>query len=72
MRTDLQFDDAHVPGAVSLTALRAGFGSKLAWIADRDQEIVLIGRDDADALARRPPRRGGGPRAASAAGWPAG
>jgi len=50
VRTDLQFDDAHVPGAVSLTALRAGFGSKLAWIADRDQEIVLIGRDDADAL----------------------
>ncbi len=27
---------------------RAGFGSKLAWLADRDQEIVLIGRDDED------------------------
>ena len=31
VRTDLQFDDAHVPGAVSITILRAGFGSKLAW-----------------------------------------
>ncbi len=50
IRTDLQFDDAHVGGAVAITALRAGFGSKLAWLADHDQEVVLIGRDDADAL----------------------
>jgi rhodanese-related sulfurtransferase len=49
VRTDLQFDEAHVPGAVSITALRAGFGSKLAWLADPEQPIVLIGRDDADA-----------------------
>ena len=28
--------------------LRAGFGTKLAWIADRDQEIVFVGRDDED------------------------
>ena len=46
VRTDLQFDEAHIPGAVAITALRAGFGTKLAWVADRDQEIVLIGRDD--------------------------
>ena len=46
VRTDLQFDEAHIPGAVAITALRAGFGTKLAWIADRDQEIVLVGRDD--------------------------
>jgi len=49
VRTDQQFDDAHVPGAVCITMLNAGFGSKLAWIADREQEIVLIGRDDDDA-----------------------
>ncbi len=47
-RTDLQFDDAHIPGAVCIPMLSAGFGSKLAWIADRDQEIVLVGRDDDD------------------------
>jgi glyoxylase-like metal-dependent hydrolase (beta-lactamase superfamily II)/rhodanese-related sulfurtransferase len=48
VRTDLQFDAAHIPGSVSNTMLRAGFGTKLAWIADRDQEIVFAGRDDAD------------------------
>src|SRR5919107_1321223 len=46
VRTDLQFDEAHIPGAVAITALPAGFGTKLAWIADRDEEIVLVGRDD--------------------------
>jgi hydroxyacylglutathione hydrolase len=48
VRTDLQFDEAHIPGAVAITALRAGFGTKLAWVADREQEIVLVGRDDAE------------------------
>jgi hydroxyacylglutathione hydrolase len=48
VRTELQFDDAHIPGSVSMTMLRAGFGTKLAWIADPEQEIVFIGRDDAD------------------------
>jgi hydroxyacylglutathione hydrolase len=50
VRTDLQFDDAHAPGAVCITALRMGFGTRLAWIADREQDIVLIGRDDEDAM----------------------
>ena len=54
VRTDLQFDDAHIPGAVSNTMLRAGFGTKLAWIADPKQEIVFVGRDDDDGrLAAR-------------------
>jgi rhodanese-related sulfurtransferase/glyoxylase-like metal-dependent hydrolase (beta-lactamase superfamily II) len=51
VRTEMQFDDAHVPGAVCITALRGGFGSRLAWIADHDQPVVFVGRDDADALA---------------------
>jgi rhodanese-related sulfurtransferase len=50
VRTDLQFDEAHVPGAVCNPAVRAGFGTKLAWVADRDQDIVLVGRDDEDAM----------------------
>jgi rhodanese-related sulfurtransferase len=49
VRTDLQFDDAHIPGAICIPALQAGFGTRLAWLADRAQEVVLIGRDDADA-----------------------
>jgi hydroxyacylglutathione hydrolase len=48
VRTDFQFDDAHIPGSVSNTMLRSGFGTKLAWIAEPDQEIVFIGRDDDD------------------------
>ncbi len=50
VRTDEQFDEAHIPSAVCITALSAGFGSRLAWLADRAQEIVLVGRDDRDAL----------------------
>jgi len=49
VRTAIQFDDAHIPGAVSMTILRAGFGSKLAWLAGEAHGVVLVGRDDADA-----------------------
>jgi hydroxyacylglutathione hydrolase len=49
VRTELQFDEAHIPDAVSITALRAGFGSKLAWLVEREQRVVLVGRDDEDA-----------------------
>jgi hydroxyacylglutathione hydrolase len=51
VRTDLQFDDAHVPGAVCVTALRGGFGSRLAWISSPGQPVVFVGRDDEDAAA---------------------
>jgi rhodanese-related sulfurtransferase/glyoxylase-like metal-dependent hydrolase (beta-lactamase superfamily II) len=49
VRTDLQFDDAHIPGAICNPAVRAGFGTKLAWVTDRERDVVLIGRDDEDA-----------------------
>jgi hydroxyacylglutathione hydrolase len=48
VRTDQQFDDAHIPGAVSIPMLYAGFGTRLAWLADREQDVVFVGRDDAD------------------------
>jgi glyoxylase-like metal-dependent hydrolase (beta-lactamase superfamily II)/rhodanese-related sulfurtransferase len=48
VRTEQQFDDAHLLGSVCITMLRAGFGSKLAWLADPEHGVVLIGRDDAD------------------------
>ncbi|MCW3001138.1 MAG: fold metallo-hydrolase [Conexibacter sp.] len=50
VRTDLQFDDAHIPGAICNPVIRAGFGTKLAWVADRDHELILVGRGDDDAL----------------------
>jgi hydroxyacylglutathione hydrolase len=43
VRTDDQFDEAHIPGAVSIPVSRAGFGSKLAWLAGRDQAVVFVG-----------------------------
>jgi rhodanese-related sulfurtransferase len=49
VRTELQFDEAHIPWAVCITALRGGFGSRLAWLADPEQPLVLVGRDDEDA-----------------------
>ncbi|HXN37499.1 MAG TPA: rhodanese-like domain-containing protein, partial [Solirubrobacteraceae bacterium] len=48
VRTDTQFDDVHIHGSVCIPSFSPGFGSKLAWLADHDQEIVFIGRDDAD------------------------
>jgi hydroxyacylglutathione hydrolase len=50
VRTDLQFDDAHIPDAICNPAIRAGFGTKLAWVADRDREVLFVGRDDEDAI----------------------
>jgi glyoxylase-like metal-dependent hydrolase (beta-lactamase superfamily II)/rhodanese-related sulfurtransferase len=49
VRTDLQFDDAHIPEAICIPAVQAGFGTRLAWLVDREQEVVLVGRDDGDA-----------------------
>src|SRR4051794_24273402 len=51
VRTSLQFDGAHIAGAISIPMLSAGFGSRLAWLADREQQIVFVGRDDADGRA---------------------
>ena len=50
VRTSLQFDEAHIPGAIANTILQAGFGTRLAWVAGPETAVVLVGRDDADAL----------------------
>lgn len=49
LRTDLEFDEAHVPGALCDPATHAGFGTRLGWIARGERELVLVGRDDDDA-----------------------
>src|SRR4051795_13738360 len=50
VRTSLQFDEAHIPGAIANTILQAGFGTRLAWVAGPETAVVLVGRDDTDAL----------------------
>lgn len=50
VRSDVQFCAAHVPGAVSIPMHRAGFGSKLAWLATDAARIVFVGKDDADGI----------------------
>src|SRR5439155_23490041 len=49
VRTHEQFDDAHVPDSICVSALHAGFGTKLAWLGAEAAEIVFVGRDDEDA-----------------------
>ena len=49
VRTELQYDEAHIPDAICITARRAGFGSKLAWLAEPGQPLIFVGRDDDDA-----------------------
>ena len=72
VRTELQFDEAHIPDAICITARRAGFGSKLAWLAEPGQPLVFVGRDDERRARgrgarrrRRPARRRRRPRAAA-------
>jgi hydroxyacylglutathione hydrolase len=50
VRTPHQFDDAHIERSVCIPIVEAGFGTKLAWVADHDQPVILIGRDDDDAV----------------------
>ena len=49
VRPGTDFAAAHVPGAVTVPANRAGFGSRLASVADPGREIVLVGAGDADS-----------------------
>lgn len=50
VRPEGEFDRGHIPGALCNPVIRAGFGTKLGWIVDPDREVVLVGRDDGDAM----------------------
>ena len=51
---------AHSRRAVSITMLRQGFGTKLSWVADREQEIVLDRARRRGRARGRTARHGGG------------
>jgi len=50
IRPDIQYDTAHIAGAVSNPAVRAGFGTKLAWVLEPRVPLVLIGGGEEDAI----------------------
>jgi hydroxyacylglutathione hydrolase len=50
VRTDVQFAAAHVPGAISIPMFKAGFGTKLAWLAAGASRILFVGKDDEDGV----------------------
>ena len=49
VRTELQFDDAHIPGAICITVLRAGLRLAPGVAGRPRQPVVVVGRDDDDA-----------------------
>ncbi len=45
-RTNEQFDEAHIPGAISASGYDTGFATKVAQIADPGSEIVVVAASD--------------------------
>jgi rhodanese-related sulfurtransferase/glyoxylase-like metal-dependent hydrolase (beta-lactamase superfamily II) len=45
-RTNDQFDEAHIPGAVSASAYDTGFGTKVAQIVRPDIEVIVVAASD--------------------------
>lgn len=50
-RADAEFDAGHVPGALSVSAERPGFGTRLGWVVDPERPVVLAGGDVRRAAA---------------------
>ena len=49
-REPREFDAAHVPGSVNVTAVRAAVGTRAAWVVDPEDEVVLVAATDEEAL----------------------
>ena len=45
-RTNEQFDEAHIPGAISASAYDTGFATKVARVADPDVEVIVVAASD--------------------------
>ena len=45
-RTNDQFDEAHIPGAISASAYDTGFGTKVARIVAADAEVIVVAASD--------------------------
>ena len=49
-RTNEQFDEAHIPGAISASAYDTGFATKVAQVVPPDAELVVVAASDGNEL----------------------
>jgi len=49
-RTNEQFDEAHIPGAISASAYDTGFATKVAQIVPVDAELLIVAASDGNEL----------------------
>lgn len=49
-RTNEQFDEAHIPGAISASAYDTGFATKVARVVPPDAELVVVAASDGNEL----------------------
>jgi glyoxylase-like metal-dependent hydrolase (beta-lactamase superfamily II)/rhodanese-related sulfurtransferase len=49
-RTNEQFDEAHIPGAISASAYDTGFATKVAQVVPPEAEVVVIAASDGNEL----------------------
>ena len=50
-RTNDQFDEAHIPGAISASAYDTGFATKVAKVVPPDVELIVVAASDGYELA---------------------
>jgi glyoxylase-like metal-dependent hydrolase (beta-lactamase superfamily II) len=50
-RTNEQFDEAHIPGALSASAADTGFATKVAKVVSADADLVVVAASDGYELA---------------------
>jgi hydroxyacylglutathione hydrolase len=45
-RTNEQFDEAHIPGAISASAYDTGFATKVARVVPRERDVIVVAASD--------------------------
>jgi rhodanese-related sulfurtransferase/glyoxylase-like metal-dependent hydrolase (beta-lactamase superfamily II) len=50
-RTNEQFDEAHIPGAISASAYDTGFATKVAQVVPPETEVVVVAASDGNEIA---------------------
>jgi hydroxyacylglutathione hydrolase len=48
-RAPREFDAEHIPGSVNVTMTRSSVGTRAAWIADPESQVVLVAAGDEEA-----------------------